>query len=437
MLYAGVLLVLILQFLRPQEFLAGMTGDPVVFYTMLLLLPPWLFTLVKKKLLRTPVDFFLFLFYITCITSYWHWDKSAFLEPAEHFGKVFLIYLFVTHVVDTRGRITGAISMIMLTLVVVALMAAPVTEGPETGTYANVGAFKDRNDFGAAMATIIPFAFIFCLKGKAAAKALGAVVLVIAIRGVVLSDSRGAQLACIAGVCATLYFLGSSKMSRRTAIIAGLLGLVLAVGASARLGSVMEYKEDRSAMGRIEAWDTVLNSFPSYPIFGRGYDKFRSWMPAALDTHSSYMRALAELGGPGLFCYLGLLFFAFRKGYRLTRADIAPSPGVRFLAIGLLGALSVHCVASLFLTRLYYPFVLVQIGLISSLWIIADKERRRAQSRDFSQDGGAEEERNLWVASQNMGFATSKMVSGMDLLKILSIWIVCIVSYKVMVLISV
>lgn len=437
MLYIGVLLVLILQFLRPQEFLGAIQGDPIVFYVMLLLLPPWLFTLTKKKMFRTPIDLFMFLFYITCIASYWHWDKSSFYEPMMDFGKVLLIYLFVTHVVDREARLSGAIWTIMLTLVIIAMIAAPVTEGPERGTYASVGAFKDRNDFGAAMATMIPFAIMFCLKGKPFEKFLGLILMGVATHGVIVSDSRGSQLACMAGACFTLYLFGASKTSRRTVIIAGILGVVLAIGASARLQSVTRYKEDRSAMGRIEAWATVLDSFPRYPIFGRGFGKFRNWMPGALDTHSSYMRALAELGSPGLFCYLGVLFFACRKGYRLTRADTAPSPRLRILAIGSMGALAVNVVASLFLTRLYYPFVLVQIGLISSLWIMADRERSATQPAGFASDGDAVTERNLWAASLNMGFATSKLVTGKDLLKIAGIFVVCIVAYKVMVLISV
>ena len=436
MLYVGALLILVLQFLRPQEFVAGIEGDPVVFYVMLLLLPPWLFTLTKKKLFRTPIDYCMLFFYLMCIASYWHYKKTEFYVPAQVFGKTFLIYLFVTHVVDTRRRLSGAIWTIMLLLVVIAFMAETATEGTEKGTYISKGAFNDRNDFGAAMATIIPFALVFLLKGKAAAKALALFVIAVAVHGVVMSDSRGAQLACIGGVGVTVYLLGASKRSRRTAIIAAVLFLVLAIGASTRLGSVMKYSEDRSAMGRIQAWDTVLASFPSYPIFGRGYSKFKSWMPGQLDTHSSYMRALAELGLPGLICYLGVLFFACCQGYRLTRAETTPNRAIRVLAIGSLGALSVHCIASLFLTRLYYPFVLVQIGLISSLWIIADKERRLSEGGEPAVGEELYEERNLWVASRGMGFATKKLVSGKDVLKIAGIAVICIVSYKIMVLIS-
>jgi O-antigen ligase len=316
------------------------------------------------------------------------------------------------------------------------MMAGTATEGPEEGTYISIGAFKDRNDFGAAMATILPFAVIFCLKGKAIEKFLGLILLAVATHGVIASDSRGAQLACIAGLCFTFYLLATSKMARRAALVAGVVGLGIAFLASARLQSIGGYVDDRSAMGRVEAWGVVLENFPSYPLFGRGFGKYRSWMPRGLDTHSSYMRAAGELGIIGLFSYLGMLFVAFRKGYNLTRVDTAPSQGVRILAIASMGALAVNATASLFLTRLYYPFVLVQIGLISSLWIIADRERRLNQSGGLTPPGGVDDERNLWVASRGMGLATRRLVSSMDIAKVVGIVIVCLVSYKIMVLTS-
>ena len=438
MLYIGVLLVLVLQFLRPQEFVEAIYGQPVVLITMLVLLPPWLLTLTKKKLLRTPIDLFLFLFYITCIASYWNWKKSAFYEPVADFGKIFLIYLFVVHVIDTRRRLTIAVWTVMFMLVLVALLAGPIALGPKAGTYASFGSFSDRNDFGGALATILPFAVVFCLKGNPLEKMLASGVLVAATRGVILSDSRGSQLAAIAGMCAALYVLGKSKMSRRVVLVVAIAAFAVALGSSRRLGSITRYTEDESAMGRIYAWQDILTNFPRYPITGRGFGKYIHWMPGGRDTHSSYMRALGELGAPGLFCYLGVLFFAWREARGLTKPGAAPHPTIHLLAVGMTGGLAAHIVASIFLTHLYYPFVLVQIALIGALRLITDRERVEAHADDALIAGaGPGPQRNLWEASVGMGLLTRRLISRKDLMKILAVTIGCVVFYKIMVEMSV
>jgi len=143
MLYLGVLFLLILTYLRPQEFITIIQGWPIVFWTMVVLALPWLATLSYRKLLRTRIDLFMFLLWLIAVISWWNYWKSHMHSPAKEFGRVLLIYLFVAHAIDSRAKLTGVVWMTLLGLLIVGMMG-----GRDVGLkdqYASIGLFNNRN----------------------------------------------------------------------------------------------------------------------------------------------------------------------------------------------------------------------------------------------------------------------------------------------------
>ena len=77
---------------------------------------------------------------------------------------------------------------------------------------------------------------------------------------------------------------------------------IIAVGIAQSTG----YRQDESAMGRIQAWSKGWQLLKSNPIVGVGKDQFREHYKK--DTHSSYVRAGAELGLLGLYALMGMIY---------------------------------------------------------------------------------------------------------------------------------
>jgi O-antigen ligase len=458
MLYAGLLFFLFLQFLRPQEFVPLIYGWPVVFYTMMALLPFWLVTLKWKKLLRTPQDLFMFLFWISCTASYWNWWKSHMYEAARDFGKILLCFLFVSHVINTRRKLVGVIWMVMLMLLVVALMAGRIEHGQTQGQYASIGVFNNRNDFAYAMAIMLPLAFAFILRGDPFSKIVGAGVALAGVVELIATRSRGGMLASLFAVYAVFFMLVKSKPARAVMAVVGVLVLMTAFALSPRLSTITEYQQDRSSMDRVYIWAQGLEMFRQHWLLGVGYNKFGEYCKR--DSHSSYVRAMAELGGPGLFLYVGLLFFAMRDAYRITMRP--PHPTIGVVALGMTGVLAGHIVGSLFQTRLYHPFVLVLIAIVAALRLVTERERwlqrhyapaaavpRLAGGpqlplrdvhafgltpppppEDWAPDDSDAEPKSLWRRGFGSGFATPRMIPLRDWLIVGGLTFACWLAHK-------
>jgi len=440
MLYAGVLLFLMLQFLRPQEFLPFMHGWRVVLITMIALIPPWIATLQGKKLLRTPHDLFLFAFWIMCCLSYLNYWPSHMLHddgPVIGFGKTVICYLFVAHAIDTRRKLMGSIWTVMLMLLLIALMAETVEQGPTQGQYASIGMFNNRNDFAYAIALMLPIGAAFMWRGDPFAKIVGAGVVLAGVVEIVKTGSRGGGLAALFAVYATLYVLVKSKPGRAVMMGVGLIGLTFTFWLSPRLASVGQYQGDRSAMGRVEIWSQCLRLAKQHPIIGWGmrrWDKHDFPEKVKKDTHNSYMRALVELGYVGLFVYLGLLYFCLRDALRLARD--APHPSIRVAALAMTGVLAGQIVGSLFQTRLYHAFVIVLFGVCSSLRLVADREETELKAMDAgaAAAGDPAELPGLWERSLGAGFMSRGLLTKKEFYRIVALTALCWVVHKLFIM---
>ena len=141
----------------------------------------------------------------------------------------------------------------------------------------------------------------------------------------ILSQTRGAWIAAVAGVAALAWLRpsGLRKALGPTAILAALLfAPVHPVGRAlwARASSAVEPSHASNA-GRIELWKTAAAMAADHPVLGVGPNNFRSsfhaYHPEPLDgsitwgdAHNQFLDSLAERGSAGLAALL-ILFGAF------------------------------------------------------------------------------------------------------------------------------
>jgi len=191
-----------------------------------------------------------------------------------------------------------------------------------------------NNEIGLAMIMTIPWVRYFQLvaKEKWQWMSMGILMLlmVIAIFG---TQSRGA----LVGMTIMFSFMFMKNLKNLSLLI--LMGIFLFGVVQFmpetwhdRMGTIENYEEDGSAMGRINAWMAAINLALDNPILGGGFEvfqvaMFRMYAPDPFDVHdahSIFFEVLAEHGFVGFFMALLLGFFALfssRKIMKITKND--------------------------------------------------------------------------------------------------------------------
>jgi probable O-glycosylation ligase (exosortase A-associated) len=146
---------------------------------------------------------------------------------------------------------------------------------------------------------------------------------------ILASHSRGALLA--ASAMAVFLWIKSPKKGRMTFV------MMLAIPALVmfmpdewfqRMETIETYQEDKSAMGRINAWWFAFYLALARPFVGGGFDTFTQELfntyapdPTFLqDAHSIYFEVLGEHGFVGLFLFLLLGALTWRSAQWTVRA---------------------------------------------------------------------------------------------------------------------
>lgn len=189
------------------------------------------------------------------------------------------------------------------------------------------------------------------------------------VLGVVFSYSRGAWLNLVVGVAVVLTVLalrrGGGRNVVRVAVLAGLVTLLVvyvlaATGSTDFLFERARYQEYDS--GRFAGQVVGIESAERYPL-GIGPGQFESY--ASISAHSTYVRALAEQGLPGLILIAALLVSTVAAA--VTNA-VAGRETYGIGSAALLGALCGILVNSVVIDTLHWRHLWIVIALIWSGW---------------------------------------------------------------------
>ena len=118
------------------------------------------------------------------------------------------------------------------------------------------------------------------------------------------------------------------------------------------IGSILDWARDETNRDRLAAWSLALNAWRAAPLWGNGLGStgvaaLRTHPESAFVTESQVLKALVELGLPGLLALAFLWFQIARVGYRAYRAvgqtfqSAADNPTRRTLLLGILTSLLV------------------------------------------------------------------------------------------------
>lgn len=197
-----------------------------------------------------------------------------------------------------------------------------------------------------------------------------AVGLLLAISGVIATQSRGGLL----GIAAILSFFLYQKVKNPTVVglcaaVAMLAMMVFAGIGDRQSGGAAEDGVDASAMGRIYAWQAAINMALSNPLTGVGVDNFYvnyyfyspHWDGKNHAVHSTWFQVLGETGFVGIGIFVLLIASIYRSLSRVYCINaLNPNDQVAVNANALKAGLIGFMVAGTFLTQAFtWPLYII------------------------------------------------------------------------------
>lgn len=407
MLFAGFLLSIFMEYVRPGTYIPLIDMLRLSSLVPLVVLIATIFhksEVADRDLFRNRnskwLIFFMLLLGISVLTA----------DVTEYSFKVFKLilgfvfwYYMIVKLVTTKERLMAVFATLAVSHVLLLLLNPQVVLNPATRSYIHGNAFLgDGNDYSLSVVVIVPMCIYLLLEAKKFwPRAFWAVALLGLILGVVGTQSRGASIAL---ACVFLYLWWKG---RQKAVGLVLIGLVVAIVINfapdvyfERLGTVVNYQEEGSAMGRIMAWKTAVRMAEKYPLQGVGTGHFAvalgtEFRPPEfgdqnlpwLTAHSMYFLLLGELGIPGITFLLAMLIGNYFINNRMLKLSRQSSNGMDRMFLMLNASLVAFAVGGAFLSVAYYPHLYVLTGIWTAAYFTQQRMRSEPESGDQSVSG--------------------------------------------------
>ena len=247
--------------------------------------------------------------------------------------KIFFFIVVSASIIKTRQHIDWLIWIIVISVGFYGVKGGIFTIA-SGGSYRVWGppgnsSITDNNSISVALVMMIPL--MYYLRSVTPSKwikigLLGTMGL--SLMAILGSHSRGAFLAVLAMVM-FLWLKSQKKMLLGLLLVAA---VPLAIGFmpanwTERMKSIESYKEDGSAMGRINAWKMAINVANDRPLVGGGFElytpkTFARYAPDPLGIHSAhsiYFQILGEHGYVGLILFLLIGFVGWANASRIIK----------------------------------------------------------------------------------------------------------------------
>jgi O-antigen ligase len=296
------------------------------------------------------------------------------VEAAIDAGRLVLLVLLIVNLVRTPQRYQSLISTVLLCTGYLALYSIYLYltgHGLQHGDIQRAqasGIFGDPNDLAATICAGLALCLPRLVQGKGLARVFYAALGLICIWAILTTNSRGgmvAMLAVIAGF--SLVYVRNKGLAVLLAVMIGGLFLVLGPSRMTTFDST-----EASANERFWYWSNGVEMLVQNPILGVGYGQFLEHNSGMM-AHNSYVQCFAELGLVGYFCWIGCLYYAFRRRPRTEgAATLTPDFERDLLAARL--ALAGFLVAAYFITRTYVPVLYMLIALPVSAQVAAEHQ---------------------------------------------------------------
>jgi len=345
-----VILFLVLYYLRPQEWSGTFSTIHFVQIVMLTSLGTLFFraqSLRLADLFRTPHDWAVF--------AFWAWMVAASPTPYDTFrecANLYIFYIVIVQTLQSVRRMKIFVGWWTFLIVSVALLALAsewgfdplesldITNSSMKGRLMlNLSIFNNPNGLGHSVVPAIPMLYFYMVWRRPVVwRVAGLALLAIPLYCIYLTVSKGAFLCAGITLTATMAF-GRPKSVQVLIVAGALLFGVGALFALPRMNELNKSKSDEAIQGRVAAFKhgyELMQSLTKGVGKGNwGLENFMTdWVPVLVPPrvgpdrgkahyilrpihynkapHSSYVCTGAELGKPGLFLFVAVLYCCLR-----------------------------------------------------------------------------------------------------------------------------
>ena len=236
----------------------------------------------------------------------------------------------------------------------------------------------DSNFFSMSAVLCVPLVFYLILQaGRRSDRIFWLGCLLVITAAIMVAASRGGFLALLA---AMIWFAWhSNRRTRNFFLVGGVVACIVLLSPLSALDRLVHpTKDDRNATdARLVIWKGGLRMILENPVMGIGLGNFKETvgfyakaeeMPEGelvwRQAHNTYIEIAAEMGVPGLLCFLAILLLTFRSLSRVRRQTERSGPAFVHIAAkgiqaGLLGfALGAFFVSTQFLKMFWFMLFL-------------------------------------------------------------------------------
>jgi len=395
MSFISLILLLIAVFIRPQDWMVGFYGAPLIFIlsvaTIIFLL---IERLANKKIaiIKGPQNIFMLgLFFSVLMSHIMHTYLGGVIAAFNLFLVNVVGFFLLLNVINTERKFKITIWFLIVAIFILSLQGIyqakygygwagqPLYIKPDapSGRITWIGIFNDPNDLSLTfvIAVSLLIAFLF-QKGSILAKIVSMFFLGYLLYGIYLTNSRGGILALI--VMLFFFFIKRSRWFIFGAITGVIFTSFIFIFGPSRMALMST--DEASAYSRIDLWYEGLQMMKSNPLFGIGYGMFMDFAPQT--AHNSFVLAGAELGLIGLFFFMGLIYISFKQLSAIQKSQSA----LKVYAYGLQAGLIGFCAAAFFLSRTYIILPYMLFALSGSLFHIAQQKDNKLQFKFSKRD---------------------------------------------------
>jgi putative inorganic carbon (HCO3(-)) transporter len=389
----GVLIFTWLSLMNPHRLSYGAAFDfPFAALVAMVTLVAVLLSKQPKKFPRTPVTILLLAFcaWMT-LTSFFALEPDLVWREWNRVIKTLFMVFVSFMVLNTERDIKQYAWVVALSLGFYGLKGGlfVLMSGGSYRVYGPSGSYIEENN-GMALALIATLPLIWYLRNQAKNKWLSLVMLAMTICtsiAAVGSYSRGALLGG-AAMLSFLWLKSKNKLGTGVAVVVmvAVIALVMPPQWFDRMNTIDDYKQDDSAMGRINAWQFAIN-VATHNVLGGGFNVFspRQFMIYAPDplayhvAHSIFFQVLGDHGFVGLTMFVLLIVCVWRTGTRIVKfcgnvpemkwaSDLA-----KMIQVCVIGFVVSGAFLSLAYFDLFYDFIVILVIVEKLLMLKRDK----------------------------------------------------------------
>lgn len=361
----------------------------------------------EKKQLPWSSLFIIWLLFIVWmnITTFFALVPDAAIIEWDRAMKIQLMVLVTMVLIQGQARINAFVWVIVISLGFFGVKGGIFTI-LTGGQYRVMGPWDtfitDNNTLALALIMTLPLMRYLMLNVTRKALRVGLMAAMgLTAMSIISSQSRGAF---IGGGTILLFLIIKSRQRARFMIAAAIAVPIMLLSMPDawfdRMGTISEYQQDPSAMGRINAWGFAFNLAKDHPITGGGFrvfteNLFLTYAPNPADfhdAHSIYFEILGEQGFIGLALFLSIGFLSLKYCNRIIRAArgrtdlIWAGDLAAMLQVSLIGYATGGAFLGLAYYDLYYDIVAVVIVLHHHVRMTLTATDAKSKIRESSVD---------------------------------------------------